>query len=235
MPQRPERPAGMGNKCFNYFLGESGMGKTVGSKVLLREYQRAGWRGIIMDPNGAFDTWAPGQSPAPWAYGMAVSITQAVRIVRQSNGRVFWLVVRRHRGEEWQPLYDAILSAGNMVLTVDEAQKWAAPNRSADLGFIDLNERCRLRQVDWITTSQAPATLHPAIRNNWDRVVCFRQGVPLYAENMERDFLSRIPGAAHKLLNLEKGHYIAATKDGRPPVFGVLDPDRDLRDHNWGV
>lgn len=191
-------------KVNTWIQGVGGQGKTLLAKAIAAARIRAGGRVVIVDPNAVFDGW-----------GRVVGVLQAADALKASPYPTpLALVVRPAWGEDVSPLWGRLFAAGGLLVVVDEAASWASNEAGAlDKQFLELVIKGRNRWVDLLTTSQAPTTLHPQVRQQWDVYVSFKQAEPDYAKEIAKRYLRRAD-LAPALLALPKFHYLRATLDG---------------------
>ena len=172
-------------KQFTFIHGSSGTGKTLYLRDMIAGRIRSGGRVCTLDPNGIFD-----------GYGDVMDVDAAVKLLSRKGGsEPFAIVVRVGWGESWSPVWPAVFRAGHVLLAADEAQNWFA-SPGAQVGTLDpeamkFQQVARNRCCDLATTSQAPTTLHPSVRLNYDVRVTFRQDDPGYAVATARTMKSK--------------------------------------------
>lgn len=194
---------GAAAKFFGFIYGASGQGKTLYARGSYRARIAAGGRGVFVDPNARNGD-----------LGRVVRSVAELRAAVASSGSSWSLVYQPGWGEKEAELWPLLYRIGHVLVAVDEAQTYAASGAGAlDADFLQLVQKGRNNCVDILTTCQGPNELHPRVRQNWDAVISFRQGIPQYAETLERMYFRR-PGLAAVLLELPRFHYLRVDQRG---------------------
>jgi hypothetical protein len=219
LPAPIEAPAAASRSTFGaahahylYIYGKKDQGKTVYLRDAYRAAIASGARGIFMDTTGRNGDLG---HVATTVQEVAAAFTAGHRSVVYQQG---W-------NDSPSELFAWIFQLGDVVLAADEAQSFAGPG-SANRDFLKLNQLGRNAQVSFMTTAQGPTDLHPKVRQNFDAVVCFCSGIPLYANTLATDFF-RKPQIAPLLLQIPQYHYLRVTNDAEAAIT------RGEIDHPW--
>jgi hypothetical protein len=206
----PERSAsssssgfGAASKFFGFIYGASGQGKTLYARAAYRARIRAGGRGVFVDPNARNGD-----------LGRVVRSVAELRAGIASSSPSWSFVYQPGWNEKEAELWPLLYRVGHLLVTVDEAQTYAASGAGAlDADFLQLVQKGRNNCVDLLTTCQGPNELHPRVRQNWDAVISFRQGIPQYADTIARMYFRR-PELAAVLLELPRFAYLRGDPGG---------------------
>ena len=201
-------------KWFEYMYGISGYGKTVRMRDRFRARVAAGGRAVFVDTNGVNNDLA---GPRVKVCDVATMVAEGRALA--ASGAGWGLVVQPGWGEDTARIWRTLYAWGYILASVDEVQIYASSD-SLDKDYRQMVQRGRNRCVDVDSTCQAPTELHPRIRQNYDGVVSFRQGMPDYADRLAVDYFRERQAAAW-LLELPKLHYLRKTATG-PLTRGVI-------------
>lgn len=186
---------------YTLVFGTKGTGKSLYSEGVVRAREAAGGSWVWYDGPGSRSHLGP-------VVSSSLELREAMRDAHQ-EGRPLGVVVQLEYGAESDELWRPIYRYGSVLLVLDDVQNIADAWR-VDPSLRELIVKGRNREIDVITTVQAPPDVHGTLRANRDRVVTFRQVDPHYAEQTAKRFFPALEDAAERIRTLPRWHYLVA-------------------------
>lgn len=210
-----DRGPGPRENRYTLVFGAKGTGKTLYSEGVVRAHARAGGSWVWYDGPGSRGHLGP----------VVASALELRRLMQEADeaGDPLQAVVQLDYGADSNDLWRPIYLHGGLLLVLDDVQNIADSWR-IDAALRELVVKGRHREIDIVTTVQAPPDVHGTLKANRDRVVSFRAADPRYADELATRFFAGDPAAADRLLRLPRWHYLVT--DGLEVRYGrIPDPE----------
>ena len=154
-----------------FIVGKTGSGKSIFARYILRQWSRAHYPILIIDPKHGYDQFAEEPEQAtlerPWRLGEGGSMELAPIMIYQP------IMPARH-DPALDALFYAVLRHGHMVVEIEDTAGMMTA-QSAPEGYTALITQGRAKGVSVLTLAQRPFNVPDVAMSQADHVVIFRQ------------------------------------------------------------
>lgn len=166
-------------------------------RQLLASHWHRGGSFALLDPVGANADLA---MVIDGARAIAHNVGELRAWIERARGRAFAIVVQPEYGAE-SAIFDYLLQLGEVLLALDEAQRWQESDR-IDRSLAKYATECRQKNASLMLTTRLPRQVHGVISGSASVVYAFRQTQDSYAEAVADRFFSGEPWVRDALLRL---------------------------------